>query len=186
LRGASSIGIDLRGSERRPTGLARVNGALEVETALARTDADILAWVSARRPQVVAIDASLTLPEGRCCADPSCSCARFGIVRDADRLLARRGYHPYWTLLPSMVPLTLRGIALRAILEGQGLCVVETFPGAVQDILGLPRKQRGVAGLARGLRRLGYACAGAPPTTSWTPPPPPTAPCCTCVVWQRR
>ncbi|MBI3954034.1 MAG: DUF429 domain-containing protein [Chloroflexi bacterium] len=152
---ASAIGIDLSGSERAPTGVACLDESLVVESAVVRRDADILEWVSARVPQVVAIDAPLALPTGRCCAARACPCARFGIVREVDRLLARRGHHPFWTLLPSMVNLTLRGMALRAIFEGRGLCVVECFPGAVQDILGLPRKQRGLGGLRRGLGLLG-------------------------------
>ena len=53
------------------------------------------------------------------------------------------GYHPFWTLLPSMVNLTLRSIRLRETLESMGVKVIEVYPGAAQDRLGLPRKQRG-------------------------------------------
>ncbi len=57
---------------------------------------------------------------------------------------------------------TLRGIALKGRLEslpagrrGLGLTVIEVFPGAVQDMLHLPRKQAGLRRLLAGLRRLG-------------------------------
>ena len=47
--------------------------------------------------------------------------------------------------------LTTRGMRLRATLEGQGLEVIESFPGAIQDILHMPRKQAGLPLLARAL-----------------------------------
>ena len=58
-------------------------------------------------------------------------------------------------LLPSMVALTMRGIALRAALQEEGFDVIEAFPGAAQDVLGLPRKQTSKESLAVGLRCLG-------------------------------
>ncbi|HRC62388.1 MAG TPA: DUF429 domain-containing protein [Dehalococcoidia bacterium] len=120
-----------------------------------RTDEEIEAAVERWRPALIAIDAPLALPEGRCCADPTCECARFGIYREIDRLCARLGYRPFPTLLPSMVKLTLRGSALRERLVAGGEQVVEVYPGMVQDILGIPRKQAGLEGLTRGLRRAG-------------------------------
>jgi predicted nuclease with RNAse H fold len=51
--------------------------------------------------------------------------------------------------------LTLRGIALKRRFQGLGLTVIEVFPGAVQDMLRLPRKQAGLRRLLAGLRRLG-------------------------------
>ena len=41
---------------------------------------------------------------------------------------------------------------LKAALEDRGLTVIETYPGAAQDIWGIPR-QRDVPGLRRGLSR---------------------------------
>jgi predicted nuclease with RNAse H fold len=54
-----------------------------------------------------------------------------------------------------MVALTKRGIALRTMLERKGIAVIEAFPGAAQDILGLPRKQTSRKLLAAGLSDLG-------------------------------
>lgn len=120
-----------------------------------RTDEAILQAVAASRPAVVAIDAPLALPEGRDCADATCACAAAGIMREVDRLAARAGYRPFPTLLPSMVKLTLRGIALRGQLQAAGVRVVETYPGMTQDILGIPRKGVSVVELRRGLFRAG-------------------------------
>jgi hypothetical protein len=51
--------------------------------------------------------------------------------------------------------LTARGMKLRASLEARGLEVIESFPGAIQDILGIPRKQAGLQALESGLVREG-------------------------------
>ncbi len=149
------LGIDPSGSERRPTGLAVLDDGLLAHSWTASRDEEILRAAEEVGPDVVAIDSPLSLPKGRCCADSSCPCAVHGIVRSADREVARLGYHPYWTLLPSMVNLTLRGIGLKRQLEAKGVKVIEVYPGAAQDRLGLPRKRQGRDGLERGLERLG-------------------------------
>lgn len=153
------IGIDLAGSPEygarryNRLGLAALTDNLSVTvlTGYLRDDA-ILAFAREHRGALIAIDSPLSLPAGRCCADPVCACAQYGIVRAADREMAARGLHPFWTLLPSMRPLTLRGIALKRQFEESGLQVIEVFPGAAQDVLGLPRKQRGPEALQRGLQ----------------------------------
>lgn len=151
------LGVDLRSGPRYPTGLAVMDAATRRLRALAvvRTDDDIDAAVERWHPALVAIDAPLALPEGRDCADPACDCARFGILRQVDRACIAAGYHPFPTLLPSMVGLTLRGIALLARLQSRGIATVEVYPGMAQDILGIPRKRADLAGLERGLRRAG-------------------------------
>lgn len=151
-----TFGIDLRSGPRYPTGIATMTDDRRCQMiAIARTDAAILGAVEACQPRVVAIDAPLALPEGRDCADPTCACAAAGIMREVDRIAAREGYRPFPTLLPSMVKLTLRGIALRETLEVRGYEVIETYPGMVQDVLGIPRKGAGIEGLRRGLKRQG-------------------------------
>ncbi len=158
------VGVDLAGAPaygaKRPgvVGLAavraRLRGLRVVEVTAGRLDDDaVLAFVRRHDARVIAIDAPLSLPRGRCCANPACACARFGIVREAERELVRRGHRPYWTLLPSMVPLTLRGVALRRRLEAEGRRVVEVFPGAVRDVLAVSRADD--RELVRTLRGLG-------------------------------
>lgn len=120
-----------------------------------RDDEEILEVIALTQPALVAIDASLGLPEGRCCTDQSCACARHGIMREVDRVCAAAGFRPFPTLLPSMVKLTERGIALHAALTEAGHNVVEVYPGMAQDVLGIPRKGESVDGLRRGLKRAG-------------------------------
>lgn len=157
-------GVDLAGAPRYGAGrygavglaaLRSGDGAGIVRALVAgrMEDEAILGFVRRYDASVVAIDAPLSLPRGRCCTNPACACARFGIVREAERELVRRGHRPYWTLLPSMVPLTLRGIALRRALEAEGRCVIEVFPGAVRDVLGAGRRDD--QALLTALRRAG-------------------------------
>jgi predicted nuclease with RNAse H fold len=133
-----------------------MDGSLRLrELAVVRTDEQLLDAVERHRPSIVAIDAPLALPEGRCCADPACDCAAAGIMREVDRVCAAAGYRPFPALLPSMVGLTLRGIALYERLASAGERVIEVYPGMAQDVLGIPRKRQGVAALRRGLFRSG-------------------------------
>ena len=155
-----ALGLDPSGSERKRSGLAVIDELLNAESRVVKTDADILQAIHETKPDVVAIDSPLALPKGRCCADPSCPCAVHGIVRSADRAVSRMGYHPFWTLLPSMVNLTLRSIRLRETLESAGINVIEVYPGAAQDRLGLPRKQHGEDALLQGLYGLGIRFPG--------------------------
>ena len=151
-----ALGIDLRSGPRYPTGLAALDGERRLrELRVVRSDEEIEQAVERLRPSIVAIDAPLSLPEGRCCADPACSCARHGIMREVDRACAAAGYRPFPALLPSMVGLTLRGIALAGRLRARGLEVIEVYPGMAQDVLGIPRKGGDCSGLLRGLRRTG-------------------------------
>ena len=150
-----ALGLDPSGSERKRSGLAVIDESLNAESRVVKTDAEIIQAIHETQPDVVAIDSPLALPRGRCCADPACPCAVHGIVRGADRAVSRMGYRPFWTLLPSMVNLTLRSIRLRETLESDGIEVIEVYPGAAQDRLGLPRKQRGEDALLQGLYGLG-------------------------------
>jgi predicted nuclease with RNAse H fold len=54
--------------------------------------------------------------------------------------------------LGPMRKLTLRGMALKKKLEAKRLRVFETYPGAAQDIWGIPR-QKDLQGLQQGLKR---------------------------------
>ena len=138
------IGIDLTGSEKRPSGFAVLRENQEVTTARFRTDEDLINATLAEEPALVSIDSPLSLPE-----DPK------KIYRDCEMTLKRRGIGVYWCLLPSMKALTMRGIALAVRMKGEGLNVIESYPGAAQDILGIPRKNKGKEILAEGLARYG-------------------------------
>ncbi|MGH7231753.1 MAG: hypothetical protein ACREJU_10400, partial [Nitrospiraceae bacterium] len=69
--------------------------------------------------------------------------------------LKRRGINVYPCLLPSMRMLTERGIRLATLLRAEGVPVIESYPGAAQDIMRIPRKQAGLQYLIRGLADFG-------------------------------
>ena len=154
------VGIDLTGSERRKSGWAAVTGRT-LTTELLASDADLTARTLAAEPFLVSIDSPLSLPAGRISEfddDPGRS--EYGIVREAERRLRGRGIHVYPALLPSMQRLTRRGVELATCLRQRGVPVIESYPGAAQDILGIPRKKTSLKHLVEGLRRFGYTGLG--------------------------
>ena len=60
----SVVGLDLAGVETRPTGFCRLTG-MEAATADFYTNREIFQKTRDSKPQVVAIDAPLSLPPGR-------------------------------------------------------------------------------------------------------------------------
>jgi len=145
------LGLDLAGSLRRPTGFCVLRGR-RVQVGHVFSDGDILDLVSAVAPQLVAVDAPLALPAGRCCLLNTCSCAGTTHFRVSDLELRRMGIRFFPMTLGPMRQLTMRGMELKAALEAKGLTVIETYPGGAQDLWGIPR-QRDVVGLRRGLSR---------------------------------
>ena len=146
-----ATGIDLAGVESHPTGLCIMDDSLLSSTYLLYTDDEILDKTLKCAPDVVAIDAPLALPRGR-----KSLTKRSNIhLRVCDRELLRMGIKFFPLTLGPMRKLTERGIRLRARLEKKDLMVIETYPGAVQDILRIPRKGKGLERLAQGLRLLG-------------------------------
>ncbi len=140
-------GVDLAGSEKQKTGLCLLTGRLYCRTEVLHTDGEIVERVRAARPKVVSIDAPLFLPRGRTSIEER-GPPHF---RACDRELQKMKIRFFPISLGPMRLLTARGMKLRAALEGIGLTAVESFPGAIQDILGLPRKQRGLEALRESL-----------------------------------
>ncbi len=156
LNKVAIVGIDLTGSEKRKSGWASAVGQ-RLTTGLVATDAELIEKTLAANPFLVSIDSPLSLPAGRITEfddDPGRN--DYGIVRQAERQLRKRGVNVYPALLPSMQRLTRRGVELAAALRKQGIPVIESYPGAAQDILGIPRKKTSLTHLAEGLRRFGY------------------------------
>ena len=149
------VGIDLTGSEARPTGWCSLDGA-SVETKTISTDADIIAETLAENPDLISIDSPLCLPYGRNTVfDDDPTRDEFGIMRECERELKRRGVNVYPSLLPSMQKLTARGIMLANIFREKGVPVIESYPGAAQDIMRIPRKGAGEKWLKIGLGDFG-------------------------------
>ena len=149
-----SIGIDLTGSEKRNTGFCILKDK-EAYLAPIKNDDDIISKTINAKPTIISIDSPLGLPKGRCCADDSCECRKFGITRECERILKRRGINVYPCLIKSMQNLTLRGIKLSRIFREKGFKVIESYPGAAQDILCIPRKRVDLEELERELKNLG-------------------------------
>ncbi len=148
---ATIIGIDLTGSEVRPSGWCTLR-ADEAYTRTVSSDDEIMAGVLAERPAVVSMDSPLSIPFGRTrVEDDDPTREKFGIMRRCERELKRRGINVYPCLLPSMQGLTRRGMRLAERMRAVGIPVIESYPGAAQDIMGIPRKGAGIEFLRQGL-----------------------------------
>lgn len=149
------VGIDLTGSEARPTGWCLLEGA-RAKTDTISTDDELIRRTIEASPDLVSIDSPLCLPFGRQTVfDDDPGRDEFGIMRFCERELKRRGVNVYPSLLPSMQKLTARGIRLAAIFRSHGLPVIESYPGAAQDVMRIPRKGAGEEWLKLGLRNFG-------------------------------
>ncbi|MEM7821358.1 MAG: DUF429 domain-containing protein [Candidatus Aenigmatarchaeota archaeon] len=144
------IGIDLAGSKKRPTGFC-VLEKNKVKTSLLFSDKEIIEETLKSKPKVVAIDAPLALPIGRKSLEERSNIH----LRECDRELLKIGIKFFPITLGPMRALTKRGIKLRKIFENKGLKVIEVYPGAAQDILKIPRKQKGIEKLRDGLINFG-------------------------------
>jgi len=142
------VGIDLTASPRRASGWAYLKRD-HVITKRLWSDEELIEETLAARPDVVSIDSPLSLPEGYPGA------RRATIYRKCELALRRMGLPVYWCMLPSMEPLTLRGIRLAKAFRSAGLHVIESYPGAAQDVLGIPRKKVSLEELKLSLRAAG-------------------------------
>jgi predicted nuclease with RNAse H fold len=149
------VGIDLTGSEARPTGWCLLDGA-KANTATISTDEDLVQRTIDTNPDLISIDSPLCLPFGRRTVfDDDPTRDEFGIMRYCERELKRRGINVYPSLLPSMQKLTARGIRLAEIFRSRGFPVIESYPGAAQDVMRIPRKGAGEEWLKLGLMNFG-------------------------------
>jgi predicted nuclease with RNAse H fold len=144
------VGLDLAGVEARPTGLCFLR-SMRAVTSLIYKNEEVLRRIMESRPEIVAIDAPLSLPAGRQSIEQRSNVH----LRECDRELLRRGIRFFPITLGPMRKLTSRGMNLRRILESRDFRVIEVYPGGAQDVLGIPRKQRGLRRLRAGLERVG-------------------------------
>ena len=143
-------GIDLAGSPHRPTGICILHG-MKGRTEVAYDDEQILKAVEQAKPDLIPIDAPLSLPPGRKTIHD-----RTGEhLRECDRELQRRRIKFFPITLGPMRMLTERGLALNKQFEHMGYRAIECYPGAAQDIWGIPRQHQDLKGLLQGLKNLG-------------------------------
>ena len=149
-----SVGIDLAGSEKRASGVCILREDKAYLTLL-KTDEEIISTILDVKPTIISIDSPLSLPKGRCCTSDSCECRKNGITRECERILKKRGINVYPCLIKSMQKLTARGIKLSQVFEDHGYQVIESYPGAAQDILRFPRRRINLKELEIDLMNMG-------------------------------
>ena len=150
------VGVDLAGSEKRNTGICILNEDLEAKCFVVHKDEEILELIEKFKPDLIAIDAPLSLPKGRKSLDRKEKIH----FRECDKKLFEFGIKFFPITLGPMRMLTKRGIKLRKILEKKGYRVIEVYPGATQDILKIPRKSVNTKRLREGLKKLGIKIEG--------------------------
>jgi uncharacterized protein len=133
LETAKIIGIDLAGKIDNPSGICILDGQ-NIHLNTLYSDEEILKEIKTIKPSLIAIDAPLSLPQGRCCLEKDCKCAVGGHFRQAERDI-----RPYGRVLPltfqGMKQLTFRGITLATLLM-KGYRLIETHPHTSQKMLG--------------------------------------------------
>jgi len=141
------FGVDLTSSPAKPSAcLGLDNNAQPTYFGFAAHDDDIISIIEFCSPQVVAIDAPLSLPAGLCCLEENCHCKAESQKknRQCDRELRRRGIPCYPTTKKTFIKdLIYRGIGLKNRLINTGFEVIEIYPYASLVCLfgkAIPRK----------------------------------------------
>jgi predicted nuclease with RNAse H fold len=131
------IGIDLAGSEKRNTGFCILKNS-SAKTFLLHTNKEILEKVKESNAKIVAIDAPLFLPLGRKSLEEKSNVH----LRECDKQLLKMHIRFFPITLGPMRMLTKRGIFLRKSIEKLGKKVLETYPGAIYDLLKIKRSEK--------------------------------------------
>jgi uncharacterized protein YprB with RNaseH-like and TPR domain/predicted nuclease with RNAse H fold/dephospho-CoA kinase len=149
------IGIDLTGSEDKASGWCHLIYNRAITERICTND-ELINKSLKCKPDLISIDSPLSLPIGRKTVfDDDEGRGEFGIMRICERILKKRGVSVYPALIPSMQRLTQRGILIANEFRKRGIPVIESYPGAAQDILGIPRKGTSIEFLVKGLSAFG-------------------------------
>ena len=119
-------GIDLAGTEKKPTGVCILEGMYH-RSIIAFQDEEILEKVTSANPEIIAIDAPLTIP------------AR-GYERNVEKIMRSMGYRLLPPLLGGMRKLTQRGVKLHSELKKRGFWTIEVHPLTSRKIMGMPER----------------------------------------------
>ncbi len=119
-------GVDLAAIQKNITGICILSREASLHGV--RTDEELIREITAAGPEIIAIDAPLTLPRGRCCFAKECDCRnQGGNLRRADRELISSGYRVFPPGFSWMKDLTMRGVKVRKLLEKK-FRVIEVHP----------------------------------------------------------
>jgi predicted nuclease with RNAse H fold len=135
------LGVDLAGLPTNPSGIATILDGRLFDLHSVGSDAEIVGLARALGPRtVIAMNAPLTLPRGRCCLDDDCRCRHDPGTRSRalERQLARERVPILASALIKV--LARRGIALAGQMHAAGFTVLEAYPFATLLLLGLPTK----------------------------------------------
>ncbi len=127
------LGVDLAGIEKNVTGVAWVDKNKNIFTSKLHTDNEIIEIC--KNFELIMIDAPLSLPSDRTTIETPGS-----HFRTCDLILREMKIKFFPITLGPMRKLTERGINIKEKLKSKK--VFETFPGAVYDIFGIPRKDK--------------------------------------------
>lgn len=123
------VGLDLSGSEKKPSGWALMEARGFVASRLLYSDSEIIEATLTARPVLVAIDAPLTLPKS-------------GLSRYVDRKMHKLGYPVLPPLCNSMIGLTYRGIKIAKEIERSEINVIEVHPSSARKAMKIPTKNK--------------------------------------------
>lgn len=127
------LSIDLAADPENTTGIAIMKNG-RISTLSVFTDQEILELIKKYKPELVGIDAPLSLPYGRKNIDEKDD----NHFRECDLQLRKLGIKFFPITIGGMRRLTKRGMELKQKLKN--IEVLEIFPGASFDILNIERK----------------------------------------------
>jgi len=128
------FGIDLTSTPAKLSACLGLDKELHIAyLGFLAADRDIIDVINLCLPEVIAIDAPLTLPEGLCCLEESCPCQPKSEWknRQCDRELRKEGIPCYPTTKKTFIKdLIYRGIELETELCQQEHHIIEIYPYA--------------------------------------------------------
>ena len=118
-----SIGIDLAGFSKNPTGLAIFEfNKDKIKTMICHDNEEILKIIYEENPDIIAIDAPFSFPTN-------------GYFRKSEIALKRAGFKPLSPLFRGMRPLVERAIKIVKILREKNFNVIEVLSSAIKKVL---------------------------------------------------
>jgi len=113
-----SLGIDLSASKNKKSYFCLLENLRIKQLGYFKTNKELLELVKIIKPNVIAIDAPLSMPKNKG-------------LRKIEKELRKLGIFAYPPLIPSMKNLTKRGIKIKMLLEKNKFKVIEVFPSAI-------------------------------------------------------